>query len=175
MATILSKLTDEPVLFPDCCVGLSLPLLETLVTRLPVQPAIVLSVGSGTSYLEALLLQTSGQLNIFGVEVPTCINKYLPQERVLEVQDTASIHPDAMLASTLMFVYPRQPSLIAKYLESSIDGALEQVIWLGHRNDWADFEMPLRAAFCDLDIVEGPGLAAYELMVVASLPKALQR
>ena len=176
METIFSKLTGSAAQVPDCCVGLSLPLLDTLVSRLPVQPALILSIGSGLGLLEALLLhKTSGTLNIFGVEVPSCDNKYLPMKRALVVQGTASIHPDAMLASTLMFVYPRQPSLVARYLESSIDGALEQVIWLGHRNDWADVDMLLQAAFCELDMVEGPGLAAYELMAIASLPRAVQR
>ena len=175
VAATLSKLTGEAAQLADCCVGLSLPLLEILITRLPVQPAIILSIGCGTGILEALLLhRTSGQLNIFGVEVPSCVNKYLPQDKLLEVPDTASIHPDAMLASTLMFAYPRQPSLVAKYLEGSIDGALEQVIWVGHRSDWADVDVLLRAAFHNLEIIEDLGVAAYELVVVASLPKALQ-
>lgn len=176
-ATALGRLTDdEPIHFADCCAGISWPLLETLATHMPQNPALILSVGCGSGLLESmLLLATNGEVNVFGVEVPGCINKHLPEDRLLRVPCTASLHPDAMLASALMFVYPRQPDLVASYVNGFLDGAVEQVLWLGHRNDWPEIDLILRPAFGKLEFIEGHRLPAYELLVVASLPRSLQR
>jgi hypothetical protein len=170
-AEALGKLRNEPVHFGGCCAGISWPLLETLTTRLPEQPNLILSVGCGGGLLEALLLKaTDSNLNIVGVEVPPCVNEHLPEDRLLRVPCTASLHPDALLASTLMFVYPRKPSLIANYLDQFQGGAVEQVIWLGHRSDWPDVETILKSAFYKLEIIEGPGLPEYELLAIVTIP-----
>jgi hypothetical protein len=172
MATALSKLTDQPAHFSDCCAGLSWPLLETLASRLPQSPALVLSIGSGSGLLEGLLLEaTEGELNVYGVEVPPCVNKHLPEGRLLRVPCTASLHPDALLASALIFVYPRKASLVANYIDSFADGAVEQVVWLGHRSDLPEIQQILESAFYKMELVEGPGLSSYELLVIASLPQ----
>ena len=55
--------------------------------------------------LEALLLSASkGNLNLYGVEVPSCVNKYLPETRLLRVPGTSSVHEHVVLATTLLFV-----------------------------------------------------------------------
>ncbi|KAI7542923.1 hypothetical protein KC316_g15239, partial [Hortaea werneckii] len=158
---LYDQLCTSPKHFADCCVGISQPLLATLASRLPPSPALILSIGSGSGLLEAMLLKMhSGKpLDLFGVEVSSCVNKHLPPDRVVKVPSTSSLHPDAMLASSLMFVYPRMPALVSAYLDASTGGALEQIVWLGHRSDWPDFESVMRSRSSSVDIVEGSGLS----------------
>ncbi|KAK1080852.1 hypothetical protein LTR33_005188 [Friedmanniomyces endolithicus] len=167
----MEGLSDEPKLFPDCCAGLSRPMLKTMASRLPQHPALVLSIGCGSGLLEGLLLLvTDEQVNVLGVEVASCVNKHLPERRLLRVQSTSSLHPEALLASTLLFVYPRQPTLLTRYMETFYQGALEQVVWLGHRSDWPEIEDVLTPFFDEIEVVEGPGMMEYELLVFATLP-----
>nr|POE88251.1 hypothetical protein CFP56_11480 [Quercus suber] len=174
MATVLSPLTFEPQTFPDCCASISWPMIQALTIRLPASPKLVLSVGCGTGLLEAMLLQaTEGRLDVRGVEVLSCRNKYLPSENFLQVATTRSIHCDAVMATTLIFVYPRELNLISRYLEACIGGAVEQVIWLSHRSDWPDAHNLLQTYFSDLEYLEGPEVAGYELLVVASVPRSI--
>lgn len=171
MEAALSKLGRQPVHFPDCCAGISWPLMEVLASRLPRHPGLVLSVGSGSGLLEAMLLHaTDHHVNICGVEVAAAVNRHLPPQRVLRVPRSASIHADAMLASSLLFVYPRSAALIARYLDF-IDGALEQLVWLGHRNDWPDAKIIVMRSFERLQLVAGDGLPEYELLAIATVPK----
>lgn len=167
---LYDQLRTSPKHFADCCVGLSQPLLATLASRLPPTPALILSIGSGSGLLEAMLLKHSEKsLDLFGVEVSSCVNKHLPPDRLVQVPSTTSLHPDAMLASSLLFVYPRMPALITAYLDASTGGALEQVVWLGHRSDWPDFESVMRSRSSSVDVIEGSGLSASELLVVATM------
>ncbi|GAB1734715.1 hypothetical protein NU195Hw_g9157t1 [Hortaea werneckii] len=167
---LYDQLCTSPKHFADCCVGISQPLLATLASRLPRSPALILSIGSGSGLLEAMLLKHSEKpLDLFGVEVSSCVNKHLPPDRLAKVSSTTSLHPDAMLASSLMFVYPRMPALITAYLDAATGGALEQVVWLGHRSDWPDFESVMRSKSSSIDVVEGLGLCDSELLVVATM------
>ncbi|KAI7537162.1 hypothetical protein KC331_g11068 [Hortaea werneckii] len=167
---LCDQLCTSPKHFADCCVGISQPLLATLASRLPPSPALILSIGSGSGLLEAMLLKHSEKpLDLFGVEVSSCVNKHLPPDRMARVPSTASLHPDAMLASSLMFVYPRMPALVTAYLDASTGGALEQVVWLGHRSDWLDFESVMSSRSSSVDIIEGSGLDDSELLVVATM------
>lgn len=122
-----------------------------------------------------LLRATNETLDLYGVEVPPCVNRHLPEHRMLRVPCTASLHPDALLASTLMFVYPRKSSLVASYLEAFLDGALQSVAWLGHRSDVPEVLEVLLASFHKVELIEGPGMSAYELLFMASMPRASQR
>ncbi|RMY47706.1 hypothetical protein D0863_15572 [Hortaea werneckii] len=167
---LYGQLCTSPKHFADCCVGISQPLLATLASRLPRSPALILSIGSGSGLLEAMLLKHSEKpLDVFGVEVSSCVNKHLPPDRLAKVPSTTSLHPDAMLASSLMFVYPRMPALLTAYLDAATGGALEQVVWLGHRSDWPDFESVMRSKSSSIDVVEGSGLCDSELLVVATM------
>jgi hypothetical protein len=88
--TALEQLGDEPKHFPDCCMGISKPLVSTLLTMLPPKPALILSIGCGSGLLEQTLLQAGHQrLDLYGVEVPGCVNAHLPSDRVLIVPGTA--------------------------------------------------------------------------------------
>ena len=171
-AELFDRLHDEPTFFADCCVSISLPLVTVLAERLLRTPSLVLSIGTGTGLLEQMiLLKTKEALGLYGVEVQTCINKYLPSSRVHRVLGTTSLHSDAMLAESLMFVYAREPSLIALYLDECIAGALQQVIWIGPRNDWQVVEKLLLATFLELETIGQPVLPEHELLVVARNPR----
>lgn len=177
MATSPDDLPDEPAHYADCCVAISRPLVQAIAERLPPSPALILSIGSGSGLLESLLLQQNttaegGQsLNLYGVEVPTCVNKYLPDHRLLRVASTSTLHEDAVMASALIFVYPRQVRLFAQYLDVCLNGALDTILWLGHRSDWPDAESLVSSAFSHVEHYDGPGIAAYELLVIATEPK----
>ncbi|KAK3114044.1 hypothetical protein LTR53_008008 [Teratosphaeriaceae sp. CCFEE 6253] len=170
MAVPLDRLTDQPVYFADCCAGISWPLLNVLATRLPQHPATVLSIGCGSGLLESLLLLAS-DCNVYGVDVLPCVNRHLPPDRLLRVPCTNSLHPEAWLASSLMFVYPRAPSLIFRYLDSFLDGALERVVWLGFRDDWQAVQKVLQHFSLVVEVHEGPGMSQHELLVFATVPR----
>ena len=170
------SLSEKPVHFGDCCPGVSQPLIDVLLDRLPQDPALILSVGSGSGLFEAIILHVAEHdrgrsLNLCGIEVPPCINKHLSQDRVLRVPCSMSLHPEAFFASALMFIYPRRANLVAMYLDAFSDGALETLVWLGHRNDWPEMELLLLAAFVKLEQIDGPGIPDYELVAVASMPR----
>lgn len=169
----VTQLTDEPKHFAGCCLAISKPLLQALLSTLPGGSALVFSVGCGSGLLEGLLLQASGsEINLFGIEVTSCTCTFLPSKRALRVSDTRALHPDAILASVLVFVYPRVPALVASYIDTCATGAMEKLVWLGHRSDWADSEKIIFDSFADVQVVENAGLPDHEIMVVATAPKS---
>lgn len=172
----MNSLGQQPAYFSGCCFALSKPLLSMLLDRLPHRPAMTLSIGCGSGLFESMLLEASRNghgrpVNLYGVEVESCANGYLSNDRLLRVPSTVALHPDAILASCLIFVYPRDASLIERYVQSFSKGALETVFWLGHRNDWSAFEAPMHRAFSSVEYVEAEGIAESELIVIASLLK----
>lgn len=167
----LLETNHGPIRHPDCCLGLSVKLLEVLTELCGRQcreasgrKQTVLSIGSGTGLLEALLLQhiqSQSQdpvshlrhLGVEGVEVQPAtnkphLNKYLPEHAAIAVLGTWETcarlrDPDV---STLLFAYPRQPRLVSQYVA---EAALQHVppasgvmliVWLGPAADWLDFE-----------------------------------
>lgn len=173
MQALLADVGDEPHQFAGCCLAISKPLLQALSSTLPREPNLILSVGCGSGFLEGLLLQMlPGELNLFGVEVPSASCDYLPAGRVLKVTGTRALHSDAIIASVLMFVYPRVPDLIASYVDAFADGALEKLVWLGHRSDWADSQKIIYDSFVDVNVVANAGLPGHEIMVVATFPRS---
>ncbi|KAF2858267.1 hypothetical protein K470DRAFT_259945 [Piedraia hortae CBS 480.64] len=171
LQSILRQLGDTPAYFPDCCAGISLPLIATLCAQLPPNPQLTLSIGSGSGLLEALLLAIGdGRANIFGVEVPSCENLYMPVERMLIVPTSHSVNSDAVMASALLFVYPRHVQLVKDYLGICKSGALEQVVWLGPTSDWVDFERVLRMFFHVVRIVQDC-VAEGDILGLAASPR----
>ncbi|KAL2350991.1 hypothetical protein BJ546DRAFT_368540 [Cryomyces antarcticus] len=163
-----STLSGGPLHYPDCCLGLSRKLIETLLTRLPRRPALVLSIGSGSGLLEATIQQaSSNDTTIDGVEVSRGINRHLPEEQMHYVSGTWDLSPETAIASAWMFVYPREPKLLVRYLDHFGGEAVKMVVWLGPRADWPAFETVLRdAKFGTLDVVEDCGLTPYETLAV---------
>ncbi|KAI0158591.1 hypothetical protein BJ166DRAFT_307427 [Pestalotiopsis sp. NC0098] len=191
------KLGDEPTRHADCCLSLSTTLLNVLtsiVNRRAGSDApsagserLVLSVGSGSGLLEALLQQkwtadprddVSSGLFIEGVEVqqqsgkPSLLNKYLPEQHHSGVKGTWDLSPRAAEAAVLMFVYPRSPELLMRYLDEATThtrGRLGLVIWLGPKCDWVEFEGAFTGySGWDTRVVpdDESGLFGYEMIAV---------
>jgi len=129
-----------------------------------------LSIGSGTGLLEAAILQHSHeQIDIVGVEVSPSVNKYLPEQNILVVNGTWALHVKAQTAAAWMFVYPREPRLVATYIETCASDAPKTIIWLGPRNDWPDYAPVFeRGQFHHLELLDNCGVAGYEVMVIAT-------
>ncbi|KAJ8128977.1 hypothetical protein O1611_g4655 [Lasiodiplodia mahajangana] len=142
----LPPLRDEPTRYPGCCLSLSNRLLATIGSLLnsshdlvhPTslthnEPALVLSIGSGTGLLEELLHAYLNNLNththvpeerikswrVEGVEVNPAVNTHLPEDRINYVAGTwAVLSTRAREATALMFVYPRDGALVRRYVEA---------------------------------------------------------
>ncbi|KIW47377.1 uncharacterized protein PV06_00077 [Exophiala oligosperma] len=133
----LPTLSSTPVQHPDCCLGLSTALLDTIlhIFHAYSQPANprestkdrvrCLSIGSGTGLFEATLITSSARnrhsfdLDLLGLEVAssTTANKYLPHELRCTVPSTSSLYDEASEFDVWIFVYPRDPNLAKKYLD----------------------------------------------------------
>ncbi|KAI1733462.1 hypothetical protein F4680DRAFT_441653 [Xylaria scruposa] len=146
MTTSLPLLTNEPTRHPGCCLSLSEPLLATIRTLLdPIphldnkihngykrEPALILSIGSGTGLLEELLhvylnkgdhvstnSSSAENWRVEGVEVNPAVNIYLPEDRINHVLGTwAVLETRAREATVLIFVYPRDGALVRRYLDT---------------------------------------------------------
>ncbi|KAI0190708.1 hypothetical protein EV127DRAFT_78932 [Xylaria flabelliformis] len=139
--TSLPLLTHEPTRHPGCCLSLSEPLLAiigTLLDSIPhldnrshdghkPEPALILSIGSGTGLLEELLhvhLNNDDHVSVKnwrveGVEVNPAVNIYLPEDRINHVLGTwAVLDTRAHEATVLMFVYPRDGALVHRYIDA---------------------------------------------------------
>ncbi|KAH6884192.1 hypothetical protein B0T10DRAFT_493725 [Thelonectria olida] len=154
-----------PIRHADCCLSLSLKLLEVLTdvcgqncNRAANRKQTVLSIGSGTGLLEALLLehfqsqsarQKQENIRIEGVEVQQLgtkahLNKYLPDYAAITVRGTWEISPRMRDSdvSILMFTYPRQAALVTQYAQAALqpDSGIMLMVWLGPVADWDEFE-----------------------------------
>ncbi|RSL74527.1 hypothetical protein CEP51_011525 [Fusarium floridanum] len=189
----LPSLQDSPVRHPNCCLSFSSKLIEILArifssTDTPDGTSTVLSIGSGTGLLEALLLahveakDDSGapRFNVEGVEVQQLsgkppVNRYLPEQAIYTVRGTWDVvsrlqDPDV---TALMFVYPRQPALVAQYIKAVTehDLRIRTIVWLGPMADWDVFEPCFKAndkQQTELEKIQGgeAGLDGYEMMAV---------
>ncbi|RSM16859.1 hypothetical protein CDV31_004328 [Fusarium ambrosium] len=189
----LPRLQDAPVRHPNCCLSFSSKLIQILTrifsgTVTPDGTSTVLSIGSGSGLLEALLLahveakDGSGapSFNVEGVEVQQLsgkppVNRYLPEQAIYTVRGTWDVvsrlqDPDV---TALMFVYPRQPTLVAGYIKAVTEQDLHvrTIVWLGPMADWDVFEPCFMAndkQQIELEKFQGAdaGLDGYEMMVV---------
>ena len=75
----LPLLSNSATHHPDCCSSLFIALIAKLVSLLPPDPALTLSIGSGTGLLEALLLQHESTIVLRAVEVTQDVKKHLPE------------------------------------------------------------------------------------------------
>jgi hypothetical protein len=183
----LPSLNDVPTRHPDCCLSLSTVFLDRLTSLLgeSARRGLVLSIGSGTGLLEALLLSkwsslAGNEFEMEGVEVHqlasasmvASANKYLPENHYSTVKGTWELSPRTAVATVLLFVYPRSRGLVQRYLEkltrpSSDPSSAQMAVWLGPKCDWTTF----REAFADIEgfeLVENVdvGLADYEMLAV---------
>ena len=162
------RLSKDPTHVADCCTSLSAALLSTLVAILPRQPALTLSVGSGTGLLEALIMRQCSDIRLQATEVSETVNQYLPRESMNIVHGTWALRALAGEAAAWMFVYPRQASLLQNYIKEYGKRAVMTIVWLGPRVDFAEH----REAFEQLgsswtvEIVEDCGISTYEILAV---------
>lgn len=181
---------------PQCCLSLSVTLLDALtqtirVCRVP--PGTVLSIGCGSGLLEALWLahlrtepKGSGPFEIEGVEVQQSeldapVNKHLSEPAINTVSSTNIVSSRLLDEDVfcVMFVYPRQPSLVHSYSTRIAKERqdLSVVIWLGLIVDWPAFKASFNPIFesqhqdIKLDIRYGAevGLDPSEMMVNINL------
>ena len=165
ISDIYNKLTEHsPAHLPDCCSSLSVSLLKRLASLLPPEPALTLSIGSGSGLLEALLLHQRPKLDLKAVEVPTTDNKYMPVDRLQIVNGYRDLCELAADASAWMFVYPRDVWLLREYVRVFGGQKCRLIIWIGPRADQLDSEF-----FGEMWVkeeVEECGLKNYETMAL---------
>lgn len=182
----LPKLNDAPTRHPGFCLSISTKLIHTLTNILTTNGPnsndnLVLSVGSGSGLLEAHLLSHLTSLSnpipkfsIQGVEVrsstaATPVNKYLPEQNYTTVRGTWELSPLLEAADALLFVYPRDPGLLSRYLKAR-PLSLRVVLWLGPHADWEVFGECFRGldGFGDVEIIEGEsaGVAGFEMIAI---------
>lgn len=180
----LPQLSDDALRHPDFCLSISTGLVHLLSSILNSctadrQPTLVLSVGSGSGLLEAHLdahwsEDPDCHIAMEGVEVRTAedaksVNKYLPEGKHSTVRGSWELSPRLPEAGALMFVYPREPGLVAKYLQAAQqvpDGPLSIAMWLGPKVDWDNFEESFSSVpgFGKPEVLQGFGMAEFEMM-----------
>lgn len=182
----LPEISDTPSRHPDFCLSISTKLIHTLTTIIanngPVSDNnLILSVGSGSGLLETLLLNqlkalpdSISKFTIQGVEVRSSpteapMNIYLPEQHCTTVRGTWELSPLLDAADTLIFVYPREPGLVNRYLAAR-PASLRIVLWLGPRADWEVFGGCFQGleGFEDVSIIEddNSGVAEFEMIAV---------
>lgn len=118
--------------------------------------------------MEALIVHNNGHLSVQGVEVASTVNRYISEEDMHVVGGGWGLTSSAQRAAAWMFVYPRDPRLVTKYVDTHGNDSVEVIIWLGPRVDWVDYEPCFRrSSFSDLTFPEDIGLTPYETMAVA--------
>lgn len=188
MSLDLLPLSDEPQRYADFCLSLSTPLIQSLTaiftqaaSKAKTQSNLILSVGSGSGLLEAHLQSHWSStrecgLYIHGVEIHTGdnarpVNRYLPEQNCNTVKATWQLSPDLHIANALLFVYPRDPGLVSRYIQACQDqekSLLQAVIWLGPRADFDPFTGCLQhqPGFGPVEVDDIRGLADYEMMAI---------
>jgi hypothetical protein len=167
----LPSLTENPTLYPNCCLSLSTPLLTHLASLLPEQPHFTLSIGSGSGLLEALITTHHRDVRVEGVEVNSSVNLYIEEQDINVVTGTWDLCSRAVQAKAWMFVYPREPKLVKKYIEMYGNGEVDEILWLGPKVDWEDYEGCFtQSGFGDMRVYGGGdiGGAEFEMVVVVN-------
>ncbi|CAI6328948.1 unnamed protein product [Periconia digitata] len=165
----LPALSPTPAVYPGCCVALSPLLLSNLSTILPSSSSLILSIGSGTGFLEALLRSEPHDINIIGVEVHPSINRYLQTNHHRVVAGSYSLEPLAIEAETWLFIYPRRVGLVQSYISTYGQGVINQIVWIGPTADWEDYKQCFEVHW-DLKVQSAGELGGrgWELVAVAS-------
>ncbi|KAI9656607.1 MAG: hypothetical protein M1821_004814 [Bathelium mastoideum] len=167
----INEITEMPQYVSACCCSISRGLLRTLSDTIIGTNKVVLSIGCGSGMLEALLalwMENRINITISGVEVKGSEVFALPESMVEYVPGTFALSSLAKTAHVWMFVYPRDPRLLSKYLSEHGDGEVEKVIWLGPRADWDNFADVFKG-YKDWTapvFLDDCGLVSYELLVL---------
>jgi hypothetical protein len=168
ISQISDELSPSPKRFPDCCLGISSTLIAHLISILPKKPSFTLSVGSGSGLLEALIAHHDEKASVQGVEIGSTVNRYIAEEDMNVVIGGWGLCSAAQQATAWMFVYPRDPKLLKKYIDTYGDRPVELIVWLGPKVDWPDYEPQFcQSSFSELTFPDGIGITPYEVVVVA--------
>ncbi|CAG7958461.1 unnamed protein product [Penicillium olsonii] len=168
ISQLSNQLSTEPHRFPDCCLGVSSTLIDHITSILPKKPAFTVSVGSGSGLLEALIVNRHDNVSVHGVEIGSTVNRYIAEEDMHVVTGGWGLCPAAQQASAWLFVYPRDPKLIKKYIDVYGHQSIDLIIWFGPRVDWPDYEPQFaQSSFAELTFPDDVGMTPYELMAVA--------
>lgn len=139
--------------------------MEHLASLLPPDPALTLSIGSGTGLLEALLLYQRPKLDLKAVEVWSTNNKYMPVDRIEIVNGYRDLCNLAADASAWMFIYPRDTWLLRNYVKAFGDQQCKLIVWIGPRADLPELENEFFGSMWIKQDVEDCGLKNYEVMI----------
>ncbi|KAH8692099.1 hypothetical protein BGW36DRAFT_41789 [Talaromyces proteolyticus] len=162
------QLSSSPKAFPNCCLAISSSFISTIASILPKKPSFTASIGSGSGFLEALITHRHPNVYVEGVEVNDSVNRYISEDRMNVVAGTWDLHPRVSKAKAWLFVYPREPKLIMKYIDTYGGHGVEMIIWLGPQADWPEYELHFcQSSFSNLNFPEESGLAPYEIMAIA--------
>ncbi|GAB7353053.1 hypothetical protein MBLNU459_g3606t1 [Dothideomycetes sp. NU459] len=166
----VGNIPSEPRLHPDCCVAVSQPLLAALADLLPRSPSRIVSIGSGSGFLEAALLHLVGDsLDICGIEVSPSVNKYLLEQNFVRVHGTWDLYPGSAQADVWIFAYPREPRLLSRYVERYAHLRLQKIIWIGPKVDWQDYQPVFASSsFSCITVLNGCGMAEHDMISVAT-------
>lgn len=140
--------------------------MENLASLLPPDPALTLSIGSGTGLLEALLLRQRPTLDLKVVEVPSTDNKYMPLDRLEIVNGYRHLCYLAAEASAWMFIYPRDPWLLQEYVKAFEHQQCVLIIWIGPKADLPELENEIFGPMWMKLDVQNCGLKDYENMTL---------
>lgn len=162
----LPKISNVPRHHPDCCLSLSTKLIHQIGQLQPPESTLI-SIGSGSGLLEALIHQQYPKTRVIGLEVNDQVNKYLPPENAITVKGTWDNYDKSSENDTWLFVYPRSPGLITRYI--GLTRVPNVIIWLGPRRDWEEFRAPFEAyGKFKIEEIGDAGLASYEAMFVVT-------
>lgn len=162
----LPPLTTTPIQHPDCCASLSSALISKILQILPSRPSFTISIGSGTGLLEALILQAQTEVHLEAVEVRGAnLNSYLPEESTHVVSGTWELCHRASKADVWMFVYPRETSLIRRYVDELGTRNLKLLVWLGPRSDHLAVDQ-FMSSLWTVETFQECGTSPYELLAV---------
>ncbi|RAL10937.1 uncharacterized protein BO97DRAFT_108335 [Aspergillus homomorphus CBS 101889] len=165
ISQISTTLTPTPQTHPTSCLALSSTLTSYLAHILPNTPDFTLSIGSGSGLLEALITHRHPDVVVEGVEVSADVNRYLEELDLHVVPGTWEVHSRAARARAWMFVYPREPALIRRYLECF--SGVRVVVWLGPVVDWGDYRGCFGEGWeVEVPLSEKVGVAGFEMVVV---------
>lgn len=152
----LPSITAEPAKYYGSCTFLSTDLLRALRHILPKAPDFTLSVGSGIGLLEALFARyrpgisadARPDLCIECVEVSSFRSerKYIAEDSIHYVQGTWQTSLRAREAKMWIFVFPRDPALLEKYVTDHVDGKVEHILWIGPRDDFSGYKNSVKHA-----------------------------
>lgn len=161
----LPRLPNVPLQHADCCAALSSTLVAKFAQGLPTGPDLTISIGSGSGILEALILRDRPDICLQAIEVSRDINRYLSAKNLQIVSGTWELCALAANAMAWIFVYPREFSLVEKYLQKFGGAAVQILIFLGPKADLPNMEAVMNSRAWKMESIEECGASQYEALL----------